>query len=198
MEIHGRKTSEDYCWVLGLRNSHDKTFPAGIVAGASVLRLRQPLSFSGEVKFARKHTRSSTGTCRNSSNAPSVCCMASGMIRTNGSKPTRNAEINDADSPRPGHSRLWMSACAPTATSLPCSMNGVNLGMRNSRSATSGHCSTRSRRPSRREIWLSCRSGLKLCTGCWMWLWGSTDAKISVPLHVGRFSLAVRRWRITI
>src|SRR5258706_14149137 len=36
MEIHGRKTSDDYCWVLGLRNSHDKTFPAGIVAGASV------------------------------------------------------------------------------------------------------------------------------------------------------------------
>src|SRR5215510_12662900 len=33
MEIHGRQQSQDYCWVLGLRNSHDKTFPAGIVAG---------------------------------------------------------------------------------------------------------------------------------------------------------------------
>jgi molybdate-binding protein len=56
MEIHGRKTSEDYCWVLGLRNSHDKMFPAGIVAGASVF-VCDNLSFSGEVKFARKHTR---------------------------------------------------------------------------------------------------------------------------------------------
>ncbi len=35
MEINGQSTSQDYCWVLGLRNSHDKTFPAGIVAGAS-------------------------------------------------------------------------------------------------------------------------------------------------------------------
>ena len=56
MEIHAQKTSEDYCWVLGLRNSHDKTFPAGIVAGASVF-VCDNLSFSGEVKFARKHTR---------------------------------------------------------------------------------------------------------------------------------------------
>src|SRR5688572_16952212 len=28
MEIKSRKSSDDYCWVLGLRNSHDKTFPA--------------------------------------------------------------------------------------------------------------------------------------------------------------------------
>ena len=56
MEIHGQSSSEDYCWVLGLRNSHDKTFPAGIVAGASCF-VCDNLSFSGEVKFARKHTR---------------------------------------------------------------------------------------------------------------------------------------------
>ncbi|WP_232289496.1 DUF932 domain-containing protein [Verrucomicrobium spinosum] len=56
MEILGPKNDDDYCWVLGLRNSHDKTFPAGIVAGASVF-VCDNLSFSGEVKFARKHTR---------------------------------------------------------------------------------------------------------------------------------------------
>lgn len=56
MEILGRRASEDYRWVLGLRNSHDKTFPAGIVAGASVF-VCDNLSFSGEVTFARKHTR---------------------------------------------------------------------------------------------------------------------------------------------
>ncbi len=56
MEIQNRSPDRDYCWVLGLRNSHDKTFPAGIVAGASVL-VCDNLSFSGEVKLARKHTR---------------------------------------------------------------------------------------------------------------------------------------------
>jgi hypothetical protein len=56
MEIKGRATDADYCWVLGLRNSHDKTFPAGIVAGSSVFCCDN-LAFSGEVKLARKHTR---------------------------------------------------------------------------------------------------------------------------------------------
>jgi hypothetical protein len=54
--IQHRKSSEDYCWVLGLRNSHDKTFPAGLVAGCAIT-VCDNLSFSGEVKIARKHTR---------------------------------------------------------------------------------------------------------------------------------------------
>jgi hypothetical protein len=56
MEIQRRETDQDYCWVLGLRNSHDKTFPAGIVVGSQVLCCDN-LAFSGEVKIARKHTR---------------------------------------------------------------------------------------------------------------------------------------------
>lgn len=56
MEIRNCDNAHDHCWVLGLRNSHDKTFPAGIVAGASVF-VCDNLSFSGEVKLARKHTR---------------------------------------------------------------------------------------------------------------------------------------------
>jgi hypothetical protein len=56
MEIEGTNSNKDFCWVLGLRNSHDKTFPAGIAAGMSVL-ICDNLSFSGEVKLARKHTR---------------------------------------------------------------------------------------------------------------------------------------------
>jgi len=55
MEVQRAESDEDYCWVLGLRNSHDKTFPAGITAGASVF-VCDNLSFSGEVKLARKHT----------------------------------------------------------------------------------------------------------------------------------------------
>lgn len=56
MEIQRHEEDDDYCWVLGLRNSHDKTFPAGITAGAQVF-VCDNLSFSGEVKLARKHTR---------------------------------------------------------------------------------------------------------------------------------------------
>ena len=56
MEIQREACAVDYCWVLGLRNSHDKSFPAGITAGASVF-VCDNLSFSGEVKLARKHTR---------------------------------------------------------------------------------------------------------------------------------------------
>src|SRR6266576_2541482 len=56
MQIANGQNSEDYAWVLGLRNSHDKSFPAGLVVGASVF-VCDNLSFSGEIKIARKHTR---------------------------------------------------------------------------------------------------------------------------------------------
>jgi len=56
MEIQNGAIHQDYSWVLGLRNSHDKSFPAGIVAGANVF-VCDNLSFSGEIKIARKHTR---------------------------------------------------------------------------------------------------------------------------------------------
>ena len=56
LEVRHGSNLNDYSWVLGLRNSHDKTFPAGIVAGVQVF-VCDNLSFSGEVKLARKHTR---------------------------------------------------------------------------------------------------------------------------------------------
>lgn len=49
-------TGEDYSYVLGLRNSHDKSFPAGLVVGSQVF-VCDNLSFSGEIRIARKHTR---------------------------------------------------------------------------------------------------------------------------------------------
>lgn len=45
----------DFGLVVGLRNSHDKRFPAGLAVGASVF-VCDNLSFSGEIKLARKHT----------------------------------------------------------------------------------------------------------------------------------------------
>lgn len=47
--------SDEFGLVVGVRNSHDKSFPAGLVLGASVF-VCDNLSFSGEVKLARKHT----------------------------------------------------------------------------------------------------------------------------------------------
>jgi hypothetical protein len=41
--------------VVGIRNSHDKRFSAGLVAGSQVL-VCDNLSFSGEIALARKHT----------------------------------------------------------------------------------------------------------------------------------------------
>lgn len=46
---------DDYALVVGLRNSHDKSFPAGIACGSGVF-VCDNLSFSGEVRIARRHT----------------------------------------------------------------------------------------------------------------------------------------------
>ncbi len=48
--------NREHGWVVGLRNSHDKTFPAGIVAGTRVF-VCDNLSFSGLIQIRRKHTR---------------------------------------------------------------------------------------------------------------------------------------------
>ena len=56
MEVANCQQTQDYAYVLGLRNSHDKRFPAGLAVGASVF-VCDNLSFSGEIKIARKHTR---------------------------------------------------------------------------------------------------------------------------------------------
>lgn len=56
LEVQNQDLSLDYSWVLGLRNSHDRRFPAGIVAGAQVF-VCDNLSFSGEINLARRHTR---------------------------------------------------------------------------------------------------------------------------------------------
>ena len=55
LQVQNGCNSPDYSWVLGVRNSHDKAFAAGIVAGAQVF-VCDNLSFTGEIKIARKHT----------------------------------------------------------------------------------------------------------------------------------------------
>ncbi len=47
--------ANDFALTVGVRNSHDRSFPAGLVIGAAVF-VCDNLSFSGEVKLARKHT----------------------------------------------------------------------------------------------------------------------------------------------
>ena len=50
------RADRDYCWTVGIRNSHDKSYPAGLVAGSKVF-VCDNLSFTGEVRISRKHTR---------------------------------------------------------------------------------------------------------------------------------------------
>ena len=55
LQVAGQDAEGDFGLVVGLRNSHDKVFPAGLVVGALVF-VCDNLSFSGEIKLARKHT----------------------------------------------------------------------------------------------------------------------------------------------
>lgn len=55
LQVQNGHSNPDYSWVLGLRNSHDKTLPAGLVAGSSVF-VCDNLAFSGEIEVSRKHT----------------------------------------------------------------------------------------------------------------------------------------------
>jgi len=48
--------AEDYCTTIGLRNSHDKRFPASLCVGSRVF-VCDNLAFSAEVVISRRHTR---------------------------------------------------------------------------------------------------------------------------------------------
>jgi hypothetical protein len=56
LEVTNGHTHDDYGLVIGLRNSHDKSFPAAIAMGSAVF-VCDNLSFSAEVTIARRHTR---------------------------------------------------------------------------------------------------------------------------------------------
>jgi hypothetical protein len=49
-------TGDDYAYVLGVRNSNDKAFPAGVAVGSGVF-VCDNLAFSSEIVLARKHTK---------------------------------------------------------------------------------------------------------------------------------------------
>jgi len=56
LEVANGRANADYSLVIGLRNSHDKSFPAALALGNGVF-VCDNLSFFGEVNIARKHTR---------------------------------------------------------------------------------------------------------------------------------------------
>jgi hypothetical protein len=55
LQVASGGNAADFGLIVGLRNSHDKSFPAGLVIGANIF-VCDNLSFSGEVRLARKHT----------------------------------------------------------------------------------------------------------------------------------------------
>jgi hypothetical protein len=56
LEVANGQMHDDYGLVVGLRNSHDKSFPAAIALGSAVF-VCDNLAFSAEVTIARRHTR---------------------------------------------------------------------------------------------------------------------------------------------
>ena len=56
LEVFNGQVAEDYGSVVGLRNSHDKSFPAAIGLGSGVF-VCDNLAFSADVRITRKHTR---------------------------------------------------------------------------------------------------------------------------------------------
>ena len=56
LEVENGHHPDGHGLVLGIRNSHDKSFPASIAVGSGVF-VCDNLAFSGEVKIARRHTR---------------------------------------------------------------------------------------------------------------------------------------------
>jgi hypothetical protein len=56
LEVTNGQAHDDYALVIGLRNSHDKSFPAAIGLGSGVF-VCDNLAFSAEVTIARRHTR---------------------------------------------------------------------------------------------------------------------------------------------
>ena len=55
LEVQNGKPTEGYALVVGVRNSHDQSFPAGLVMGSGTL-VCDNLAFSGEVVLSRRHT----------------------------------------------------------------------------------------------------------------------------------------------
>jgi hypothetical protein len=53
---HESSKHDDYGWVVGIRNSHDQKFSAGLLAGSQVT-ICDNLAFFGEVNVTRKHTK---------------------------------------------------------------------------------------------------------------------------------------------
>lgn len=56
LQLQNGQVQDDYALIAGIRNSHDQSYPAGLVIGSGVF-VCDNLAFSGEIKFARKHTR---------------------------------------------------------------------------------------------------------------------------------------------
>ena len=56
LEVQNGSAIGEYGLVVGLRNSHDKGFPAGLAVGSGVF-VCDNLAFSAEVTLARRHTR---------------------------------------------------------------------------------------------------------------------------------------------
>lgn len=55
LEVEGPRHSDEYAQVIGIRNSHDKRLPAGLIAGSEIT-ICSNLAFVGAIRVFRRHT----------------------------------------------------------------------------------------------------------------------------------------------
>jgi len=113
--VDGRENGE-WGTVVGLRNSHDKRFPAGLAMGAAPF-VCDNLAFNGQVVLARKHT---TNIMRD---LPGVTARAMGKLRDfSGEAERRAASYKDREmGNREAHDLIIraLDARAITTTMVP-------------------------------------------------------------------------------
>ena len=76
--------------LIGLRNSHDKTFPAGLCAGDAPF-VCDNLIFTNTIKLARRHTRNILQDLNFTINRAWVNCSGFGMVKISASMPTKKS-----------------------------------------------------------------------------------------------------------
>jgi hypothetical protein len=166
LEVRNGDNAHDFSLVVGVRNSHDQTFPAGLVIGSRVF-ICDNLAFSGEIRICRKHTRWIER------DLPQLVEVAVGRLSDQRHKQEvrfltyKQRDLADDEA----HDLVIQALDAQVipATKIPRVLDEWrDPVIRNSaRARRPGAGSTRSRKCSK-EASIGCRAGRRLCTVCSM------------------------------
>lgn len=96
IELLSGENYDEFSMVVGLRNSHDKRFPAGVAFGMRVMVCAN-LCFGGEVTIARRHTRKIMRDLPNLVAAAVSSTKYMEHVQVERFEAYQNAAINDRD-----------------------------------------------------------------------------------------------------